>query len=161
MSNEGNIELLTPQQQQFLSSILGSQTGAAEQAYGNFLKPYSHEDYDSFYQKSFIDPAQKALNEQIIPGIKENFLGLDESGSSALNRALAQSATDVSSMLGQGMLGQYNQQQANQLSALSGIGGLAGSQTFQPLINQQQGILGSLLGAGGQGLGMLLGGRRF
>jgi len=112
------------------------------------LQPYSPEQFQQFYQQAFIDPAQQTLNRQIIPGLKENFLGLDESGSSALNRALAQSATDVSTSLGSGILGQYNQYQANRLSALSGLGGLAGSQTFQPLINQQQGILGPLIGAG-------------
>lgn len=113
------------------------------------MQPYDQNQFQDFYQKSFIDPAQQALQRQIIPGIKENFLGLDESGSSALNRALAQSATDVSTSLGSGILGQYNQYQANRLSALSGLGGLAGSQTFQPLINQQQGILGPLIGAAG------------
>ena len=88
------------------------------------------------------------LQRQIIPGLKENFLGLDESGSSALNRALAQSATDLTTQINQGIMGQYNQHQANQLSALGGLGGLAGQQTFQPLINQQQGLLPGILNAG-------------
>lgn len=151
-THEGNIDLLTPEQKQFLSGILGPQGGtggAASQAYSQFLQPYNPEQFQDFYQKSFIDPAQQTLQRQIIPGLKENFLGLDESGSSALNRALAQSATDLSTSLGSGILGQYNQYQANRLSALSGLGGLAGSQTFQPLINQQQGILGPLIGAAG------------
>lgn len=148
-THEGNIDLLTPEQKQFLSSILGQNSGQANQAYSQFLQPYNPEQFTDFYQKSFIDPAQQVLQRQIIPGLKENFLGLDESGSSALNRALAQSATDVSTSLGQGILGQYNQYQANRLSALSGLGGLAGSQTFQPLISQQQGILGPLIGAAG------------
>lgn len=43
----------------------------------------------------------------------------------------------------------YHQQLANRLAALSGLGGLAGQQTFQPLISQQQGLLGPAIGAGG------------
>jgi len=159
ISQEGNIDFLTPEQQAFLTNILGSQGGAANQAYGEFLQPSSPEQFQEFYQKSFIDPAQQALQRQIIPEIKENFLGLNESGSSALNRALAQSATDVSALLGQGMMGQYNQQQSNKLSALGGLGGLSGQRTFEPLINQQQGILGQLLGAAGTAGGMYFGGR--
>ena len=147
-SHEGNVNLLSPEAQQFLSSILGGQGGNAQGAYNDFLKPYSADQFQNFYQKSFIDPAQQALQRQVIPGIKENFLGLDESGSSALNRALAQSATDVSTSLGSGMLGQYNQYQNQRFNALQGLGGLAGAQTFQPLINQNQGILGNLLGTG-------------
>lgn len=147
-THEKNIDLLTPEQKKFLSGILGPAAGQASQAYSQFLQPYNPEQFQDFYQKSFIDPAQQVLERQLIPQIKENFLGLDESGSSALNRALAQSATDLSTSLGQGILGQYNQYQANRLSALSGLGGLAGAQTFQPLISQQQGILGPLIGAG-------------
>ncbi len=128
---------------------MGSQVGGVNKAYGEFLKPYSPEQFESFYQKTFIDPAQQILQRQVIPTLKENFLGLDESASSALNRALAQSATDVSTSLGQGMLGQYNQYNANRLAALSGLGGLAGQQTFEPIISQQGGILGPLLGAAG------------
>ena len=143
--SHGQTDLLTPEQRSFLTNILGSQSGPAQQAYGDFLQPYSPDQFQDFYQKTFIDPAQQTLQRQVIPGIKENFLGLDESASSALNRALAQSATDVSTTLGQGMLGQYNQQQSNRLSALSGLGGLAGSQTFQPYAHEQKGLLPGLL----------------
>ena len=147
--NKGNIDLLTPEQKNFLSSILGSQQEGAQNAYSQFLQPYNPEQFQDFYQKSFIDPAQQTLQRQIIPGLKENFLGLDESGSSSLNRALAQSATDLSSVLGQGMLGQYNQQQQNQLGALGGLQGLSGAHTFQPLVQQNQGLLGPIVQAAG------------
>jgi len=43
----------------------------------------------------------------------------------------------------------YGQDLQGILSALSGLGGLAGQQTFSPMISQRQGILGSLIGAGG------------
>jgi hypothetical protein len=119
------------------------------------------------FQKSFIDPAQQAMQRQIIPGIKEQFLG-DESGSSALNQALAQSATDLSSTLGQQYMNQYNIGQDRQMQAFTGLGGLAGQRTFDPLIQQRQGLAGPLIGALGQiggaalnplgGIGKLFGG---
>lgn len=43
----------------------------------------------------------------------------------------------------------YGQDLQGVLSALSGLGGLAGQQTFSPMISQRQGILGPLIEAGG------------
>lgn len=91
----------------------------------------------------------QTYNQQIIPGIQQRFVDANASSSSALNQALTQSATDLGTMLGSQQLDFFKQQQANQLSALSGLGGLAGQQTFTPLISQKQGILGSLIGAAG------------
>lgn len=147
-AHEGNVNLLTPQQQSILGSLLASQGPAAEQAYSDFLQPYSPEQYQDFYQQSFITPAQQALQRQIIPQIQEHFQGLNESASGALNRALAQAASDVSTNLGQGILNQYNQTQQNRLGALGGLQGLLTQQQFEPIISNQQGILGSLLKAG-------------
>ena len=150
---EENIDLLTPQQQNFLSSVLGGQTGNAQQAYGNLLQDYSPDEFQDFYQKSFIEPAQQNLQRNIIPTIKESFLGMDESGGSSLNRALAQSATDLSSQLGQGMLGQYNQQRQNQMGALQGLGGMMNTRAFEPVMNQQAGLLPGILNAVASGAG--------
>jgi len=101
------------------------------------------------FQKSVVDPTMQTYNQQIIPGIQQHFVDANASSSSALNQALTQSATDLGTMLGSQQLDFFKQQQANQLSALSGLGGLAGQQTFTPLISQKQGILGPLIGAGG------------
>jgi len=152
-----DMSLLTPQQSGFLSSALGpEQQQLAGGAYSDLLQPYNPQGFGDLFQKSFIDPSLEALERQIIPGIKESFA--DSAGSSALNRALAQSATDVSTGLGQQYMNFYNQQQANKLNALSGLGGLAGQRTFEPHISQQQGILGNILSAGGQlGAGYLSG----
>lgn len=98
----------------------------------------------------------QTYNQQIIPGIQQHFVDANASSSSALNQALTQSATDLGTMLGSQQLDFFKQQQANQLSALSGLGGLAGQQTFTPLMSQKQGILGPLIGAsGGIGAAML------
>ena len=102
------------------------------------------------FQQSYVDPSLQALQRQIIPALKEGFLGLDESGSSSLNRALAQSASDVSAGLGHQRMNLFQQQQQNKISALSGLGGLAGQRTFEPQVEHSQGILGQLIAAAGQ-----------
>jgi len=131
-----NIDLLTPQQQSFLSQAMQGQ---------------DPQQFQEMFQKSFVDPAQQTMQRQIIPGIKEQFLGMDESGSSALNQALSQSATDLSGMLGSQLMNQYNLGQARGLQA-------AGQQQFSPMIHQQQGILGDIIKAlGGIGGGLIPG----
>jgi len=102
--------------------------------------------FQQMFQQSFVDPATQMLQRQIVPGIKEAYLG-DEKGSSALNQALAQSATDLSTALGSQLMNQYNIGQNRQIGALGNLGQLSGQQTF-PLL-QQQGLLGPLLGAAG------------
>lgn len=151
-THEKNISLLTPQQQQFLGGILGSpEIGQqAGQAYSQFLQPYDPAAYEDVFNKAVVDPAMMNYEQQVLPSIQQRFVDANAGSSSALNQALAQSANDLTTGLG-AQYGQFfQQQQANQLSALSGLGGLAGQQTFQPLVSQGQGILGPLIGAGGQ-----------
>ena len=106
------------------------------------------------FQKSFVQPAQQQLERNIIPTIKENFMGMDESGSGALNRALAQSASDVGTNLGSQYMNFFNQQAGQRLNALQQLGGMAGQKTFAPHLSQQQGLAGPLI----QALGSILGG---
>jgi len=103
------------------------------------------------FQQSFVDPALQNLNRNVIPQVTESYLGMDEKGSSSLNRALAQSATDVESMLNSQRMGFYDQQQNRGLQAL-------GVQSFQPIVNQQQGLLSGGLNAFSSGLGGYIGG---
>lgn len=150
----GNIDFLSPQQSNFLSQSL-----SGNNAYGDFLQPYNQEAFGDLFQKSFVDPSLQALQRQIIPGLKESFLGLDESGSGSLNRALAQSATDVSTGLGQQYMNFYNQQQQNKLGALGQLGGLTGIRTFEPHIKESKGFLAPILSALAQaGVGFATGG---
>lgn len=153
---QGNVNLLTPEQSSFLANILQGSQGLASNAYGNLLQQYNPESYNSFYQQSFVKPAQDMLQRQIIPQIKENFLGLDESASGALNRALAQSASDVSTQIGQGILNQYNVHNQNQLGALSSLNALLGRQSIEPIIHSRPSLLSTLLGGLGSPLGGLL-----
>jgi len=150
-THEKNIDLLTPQQKQFLGGVLGM-PGMAQQAgdaYSQFLQPYSPEQYEDVFQKAVVDPTMMQYEQQVLPSIQQRFVDANAGSSSALNQALAQSATDLSTVLGSQYLDFYKQNQANQLAALSGLGGLAGQQTFQPLVSQSGGILGPLIQAGG------------
>jgi hypothetical protein len=121
----------------------------AAQSYQQFLQPYDHAQYQDIFQKSVVDPTMQVYNQQVVPGIQQRFVDANAGSSSALNQALSQSANDLGTMLGGQYLDFYKQQQANTLSALGGLGGLAGQQTFTPLISQKQGILGPLIGAAG------------
>lgn len=134
-----------------MSGILGSSgiRDSAKQSYKDFLQPYDPQQYQDVFQKSVVDPTMQTYNQQIVPGIQQRFVDANAGSSSALNQALGQSANDLGTMLGGQYLDFFKQQQANQLSALSGIGGLAGQQTFTPMISQKQGILGPLIGAAG------------
>jgi len=141
VTHEGNVDLLNPEQQQFLSNTMQGQ---------------DPQQFQDMFQKSFVDPAQQQMQRQIIPGIKEQFMGMDESGSSALNQALGQSATDLSGMLGGQMMNQYNLGQNRGMQA-------AGQQQFSPMIHEQQGILGDIIKAignlGGAGIMAKFGGK--
>lgn len=48
------------------------------------------------------------------------------------------------------MLGQYNQASQQRLGALGNLSSLLGIKGFEPVVSQQQGILGPLIGAAGQ-----------
>ena len=131
--NAGNVDLLNPQQQQFLSQLLGRSSDPGQ--------------FDQMFQESFVNPAQQQFERYTIPGIKSQFLGTDSSGSSALNQALGQASTDMYSSLQNQKLNQYNTQ-TNQ-----GIQGL-GVKAFQPMIQENEGMLSTILrilAAGGAG----------
>lgn len=150
-----DIGLLTPEQQQFLSSILGPGiSGQAGQAFQQLLGGTDPQQFEEMFQKSIVEPSVQDFQRKVVPGIKEQFLGLDESGSSSLNQALAQGATDLSTSIGSQRLNQFNTQQGNVLNALQQLIGASGQRTFQPQVEQQQGILGPII----QALGSIGGG---
>jgi hypothetical protein len=122
----------------------------ARQAYQSFLQPQSPEQYQDVFNKSVVDPAMMQYEQRVLPSIQQRFVDANAGSSSALNQALAQSAGDLTTQLGSQYADFFNRQQANQLAAqsaaLSGLSGLAGRQTFQPMIGQSGGILGPLIG---------------
>ena len=146
--HEKNIELLTPQQRQFLSSVLGApgMTNQVSQTYGNLLQPFSMEGTQDMFNKSVVDPAMMDYKQNVLPAIQQRFVDANAGSSSALNQALSQSANDLTTGLGSQYMnffqGQQQHNQQGQINALSGLGGLAGQQTFQPMISKSGGILG-------------------
>jgi hypothetical protein len=148
-THEGNIDLLSPQQQQFLGGILG-QPGIGQQAgqaYNQFLQPFDSTKYEDVFNKAVVNPSMQQFEQRVIPSIQQSFVDANAGSSSALNQALGQSAQDLTTSLGSQYLNFFNQQQANQMGALANLGGLANQQQFSPLISQGGGILGPLLGA--------------
>jgi hypothetical protein len=108
-----------------------------------------------FYQKGLVNPTIQTYQEQVLPSIQERFIDANAGSSSALNQALAKSATDLSSGLsGQlsGLLYQGQQQGSqNQLGALSQILSLLGQKAFDPLVQgPQNGLLKDIISSGGQ-----------
>jgi len=117
------------------------------------LGGYNGNQLMDFYQKGLVDPSLRTFNEQVLPSIQQRYVDADAGSSSALNQALAKSATDLSSGLsGQlsGLLLQGQQQGSqNQLGALSQILSLLGQKTFDPIVQgPQSGLLKDLIGTG-------------
>jgi len=124
------------------------------QSLGGFLQPQGPEGYQDMFQQMYVDPAMQTFEQQVLPSIQQRFTDANAGSSSALNQALAQSASDLSTSLGS-QFGQFMQgQQSNQLTALSQFLPLLTGQTFSPIIQERQGIAGPLAAGVGQGLGM-------
>lgn len=141
--------MLTPEQQSALSSTLTASAPQASQVFQNLLGPIDPIQLQDVFQQAYVDPAMKAYQESILPSIQQRFVDANASSSSALNQALAQSASDLSTSLGLGYGQLYQNAQTQQLQGLNQFLPLVTNQTFSPLIQQQQGLLGPLLQAGG------------
>ncbi len=144
----GEAPLRTQEQQDFLSQAIGGQGAGAGQAFQEFLQQFDPEQFQSLFQQAFIDPAMQTFEQQVLPSIQQRFVDVNAGSSSALNQALGQSATDISTMLGTQMGQFYQGQQGNKLNALQILNQLASQQTMDPIIQQKEGILGPLIGAG-------------
>ena len=144
----GDVPMGTPEQMEYLSQVLQGLGPQAQSAFQQFLQPYDQEQFQGLFQQSFIDPAMQTFEQQVLPAVQQRFVDANAGSSSALNQALGQSAADLSTMLG-GQMGQfYQNQQGNQLQALNTLGGMSGQKMQEPIIQQKQGYLGPLIGAG-------------
>jgi len=150
MGGMENANLLSPEQQQFLSDAFSGQ-GAAGGAYGQFLQP---QNYEKMFQENIVEPTTRAYEQRVVPGLQQRFVDANASSSSALNQALAQGASDLTSSLGGQYMNFLQGQQQNTLGALGQLGGLAGTRSFQPM--QQQGNLGDILKAIIAGAGLFI-----
>lgn len=130
--------------------MIGQNAPLAGQAYSQFLQPQSQEDLQSAFQTGVVNPLLQNYQQQILPAIQQRFVDANAGSSSALNQALSSSAQDLTTALGSQYIPFMQGQQQNTLAALGQLGGLGTQQTFQPMIEQQQGLLNPLLGLGGQ-----------
>ena len=65
--------MLTPQQQQLLSGMLGGLGGQAQDAMSSFLQPMDKERMDDIFQQSYVDPAMQTFEQQMVPAIQQRF----------------------------------------------------------------------------------------
>lgn len=112
-----------------------------------YAKPFDPSQYNQYFQQGVADPAMKQYNEQILPSIKSKYHSPHGIYGSALNQAINQSASDLSGNLNSlraNYLGQSQQQHgAGQLQHVLQQLSLA-----QAPMNQQAGLVNSVLGAG-------------
>ena len=149
-THEQNISMLTPQQQQFFNSLINPQNqGLAQQNIQQGLQPYNPQDYQDVFQKAYVDPAMQTFNQQVLPAVQQRFVDANAGSSSALNQALAQSASDLTTALGSQYGNFYQNQQNRGNDILKMLMQMGGQQTFQPVVSQSGGILGPTIGAAG------------
>jgi hypothetical protein len=142
--------MLTKEQQSQLQSTLQNLGPQYQQALSQFMQPKGYEDYKGMFEEQYVKPAQQAYERSVLPSIQQRFVDTDAGSSSALNQALAQSASDLSTSLGT-QFGQFMQgQQQNQLQAMGQYNPLMTNQTFSPMLQEREGILGKLIEALGR-----------
>jgi len=148
----GNAPLQTQGQQDLLSGGLSGMGPQLNSLLMSLLQPGGQQGYQDLFQQSFIDPAMRTYEQQVLPAIQQRFVDANAGSSSALNQALGQSAADLSTMLGSQM-GQFQQQQqqidqSGNMNAIQALLGLGGQRSFEPIVQKQQGMLGPLITAG-------------
>lgn len=144
------IDTMSKTQKEFFDNLLKELGPEALSSLSGLISPG---DYEELFQKTYVDPAMLAYQQDIVPSIQERFGG-DTAASSALNQTLAKSAENLGTMLGSQMGGFQQNQQQLQLGALSQLLGAGAQRQFEPLVTQKQGWLDPVLGGA-----MMLGSR--
>lgn len=174
----GSTSPLSGEQLSLLNQIIGQAGGqvgqvdismnpAYQQAIGSlgqFLQP-DQQGLQNQFQSQFVEPSLQTFSQQIIPSIQSRFASQGAGRSSALNQTLAQAGENLQTQLSGQLAGLIDNQRNRQLQATGQLGSLAGLPSQQALsllglglspsqnaIIQpgQQGILGNIIGAGGQ-----------
>ena len=156
-SHVGNIDLLTPEQKQLLSQAINTLGPQFVDSLSSLMGPQSQEQNQEVFQQSYVDPAMQMFEQQLMPSIQQRFVDANAGSSSALNQALSQGAKDISTSIGSQYGNFLQNQKQNQFQALGAMVPLISGKSFSPMIQQQQGILGPMLGAAGSvGAGMMM-----
>lgn len=143
----GKAELMTPEQKQFLNSLITGVGPQAQSAFPGLLQGYS----EDTFQKGVIDPAMRTYQQQVLPALEQRYGDMNAGSSSALNQALVQSSQDLSNVLAGQRIGYQQMTGQQQLGALQQILGLLGQRSFDPIVQGPQGgLLKDLVGVAGQ-----------
>lgn len=151
--------MLGPEQQnlyqQMLAALSGQGAGGAFGQAADYYRDLMSDDSKTF--QSFAAPEQRRFNEDIIPGLAEQFAGMGSGGlsSSGFRNAGVQAGTDLSERLG-AIRAQLRQQGA---AGLAGMGQFGLGQFNENIYRKgQPGLIDSLAPVAGQVAGMYLGG---
>jgi len=134
----------------------------ANEVLGQFLQPYDEKQFQGLFQKSFIDPAMMAYEQDVLPAIREGAVSQGAGSSGSLNQALAASAQDLSTGLGTQMGQFFQQQQGNQMNAMQILAALLGQRTQEPIVTQRQSPFSQIMqgaGTAANAVGTFFGGR--
>jgi len=125
---------MTPEQSQFLNSLLTGLGPQAQQAFGPLLGGFSEETF----QKGVVDPTMRSYNQQVLPAIEQRFTDANAGSSSALNQALVSSSQDLANVLGGQRINYQDMTNRTSLGALQQILGLLGQRSFEPIVQGPQ-----------------------
>lgn len=154
-----NVSTLRPEQeeafQQLLNSIKGQGAGGAFGQSSDYFRNLLGDDSADF--NSFAAPQMRQYNEDIVPGLSEQFAGMGAGGlnSSGFRNAQTQGATDLAERLGaiRANLRQSGAQGLQNLGQM-GLGNFSQNMVTQP---GTSGLLGNLSPAIGSGIGSYFG----
>ncbi len=155
-----NVSNLRPEQEGLYNQLIGAGNGSgAGGAFGTAADYYRNLlSDDSADYNAFAAPMLNQYNQDIVPGLSEQFAGMGSGGlsSSGFRNAQIQGATDLAERLGS-IRANLRQSGAQ---GLQNIGGMGLQNYSQNMVTQQgsPGFLSSVAPAIGAGIGMAVGG---
>jgi hypothetical protein len=108
-----------------INSLLsgGGLTGQASNTLSGIMEPWNPTAAQNTWQQEFVAPAMQNYTQNVLPAVKESFIGANAGNSGAADRAIAQSGSNLSTSLNSQLANMLysGQQQAtqNQLQAAS------------------------------------------
>ena len=138
-------DLMSPEQQTFLKTVLNSNTGDAGGVTNKFLTGGSPEDAQKVFQQAYVDPAMKVFKEELVPGLQAEYADATGGQSSALNRALGKASTDIATNLAGKYGDMYNRGQDQQMAMLELLSKLGLTTTKENYVRETPGIAGDLI----------------
>lgn len=143
----GQVDSLTPEQRELYNQQLQQLGPQYISTLQSLLEGMDPETMQEVFNQTVLQPSMQTFEQDVLPAVQQRYIGAGAGSSSALNQALAKSAENLTTSLGS----QYGQFAQNQQQL--GLSGLQLANPYQPnispLLQQQQGILGPLIGSAG------------